>query len=217
MKRAELGIAGRPVDFDVIGTERRMACPHCRAREHGIHKDVRRSWRDLDFFQPEVWLHAVAHRVSCSACGKTSQVLVRWGREGSGFTPLSDALAMSLRKGQEQVACVRDLQQKRLLLVTGGRSHQTFDAVVKGFRVQGWQAWAMTHVSMNMCVDCPKGMQEQPAQAAICCDHIHVASRAGKAMDEVRATGFKARPNAAALALGEQNRARRPCPGWAMR
>ena len=40
---------------------------------------------------------------------------------------------------------------------------------------------------------------------------------AGKAMDEVRAAEFKARPNAVALALGELDRASRRCLSWAMR
>ncbi|WP_177137774.1 transposase [Hydrogenophaga aromaticivorans] len=60
-------------------------------------------------------------------------------------------------------------------------------------------------------------MQQQLPQAAICYDHFHVAALAGKAMDEVRAAEFKARPNAVALALGELDRASRRCLSWAMR
>nr|WP_246309696.1 transposase [Hydrogenophaga aromaticivorans] len=61
------------------------------------------------------------------------------------------------------------------------------------------------------------GVQQQLPQAAICYDHFHVAALAGKAMDEVRAAEFKARPNAVALALGELDRASRRCLSWAMR
>ena len=35
-------------------------------------------------------------RVACTGCGKTTQVGVPWAREGSGFTALFEALALSL-------------------------------------------------------------------------------------------------------------------------
>jgi transposase len=57
---------------------------------------VRRSWRHLDFFQFEAWLHAEVPRVQCSGCGKTTQLPVPWAREGSGFTLLFEALGLSL-------------------------------------------------------------------------------------------------------------------------
>ena len=61
-----------------------------------IHDRVRRSWRHLDFFQFEAWLHAEVPRVQCSGCGKTTQLPVPWAREGSGFTLLFEALGLSL-------------------------------------------------------------------------------------------------------------------------
>ena len=64
--------------------------------EQGVHDRLRRSWRHLDFFQYEAWLHADVPRVACSGCGKTAQVAVPWTREGSGFTALFEALALSL-------------------------------------------------------------------------------------------------------------------------
>ena len=96
VERAELNTAKRRIDFDVVCTASRMTCPHCGAVDQGIHERVRRSWRHLDFFQFEAWLHAEIPRVACSACGKTSQVPVPWAREGSGFTLLFEALALSL-------------------------------------------------------------------------------------------------------------------------
>jgi transposase len=61
-----------------------------------IHDRVRRSWRHLDFFQFEAWLHAEVPRVQCAGCGKTTQLPVPWAREGSGFTLLFEALGLSL-------------------------------------------------------------------------------------------------------------------------
>jgi transposase len=61
-----------------------------------VHDRLRRSWRHLDFFQFEAWLHSEVPRVACTCCGKTSQVVVPWAREGSGFTSLFEALALAL-------------------------------------------------------------------------------------------------------------------------
>ncbi len=47
-------------------------------------------------FQYEAWLHAEVPRVGCKACGKTTQIGVPWAREGSGFTLLFEALALTM-------------------------------------------------------------------------------------------------------------------------
>ena len=61
-----------------------------------IHDRVRRSWRHLDFFRFEAWIHAEVPRVQCTGCGKLTQLPVPWAREGSGFTLLFEALGLSL-------------------------------------------------------------------------------------------------------------------------
>ena len=94
--QAELDTVRRRIDFEVRCTAQRLACPHCGLQGQGIHDRLRRSWRHLDFFQYEAWLHADVPRVACSGCGKTAQVNVPWAREGSGFTALFEALALSL-------------------------------------------------------------------------------------------------------------------------
>ena len=267
VERAELSTAKKRIDFEVVCTERRLTCPHCGAPDQGIHESIERSWRHLDFFQFEAWLHAAIPRVACTACGKTSQVPVPWAREGSGFTLLFEALALSLckelpvahaarhlradakalwrridhyvklarqkddmsgvrhigidetslRKGHEYVTAVHDLQQKRLLFVTEGRDHQTVNAFTQDLSEHGGSAQAISHVSMDMSAAYLKGAQQQLPQAAICYDRFHVAALAGKAMDEVRAAEFKARPDAVAQALGELDRASRRSLSWAMR
>ena len=50
-----------------------VACPHCGAADQRIPDRLRRSWRHLDFFQFEAWLHADVPRVACASCGKTTQ------------------------------------------------------------------------------------------------------------------------------------------------
>jgi len=86
----------RRIDFEVGCQGALLACPQCGAAAQPVHDRLRRSWRHLDFFQFEAWLHADVPRVGCAACGKTSQVVVPWAREGSGFTLLFEALALAL-------------------------------------------------------------------------------------------------------------------------
>ena len=98
VKHVELSTAKRRIDFEVECKSRLLSCPHCGHADQGIHDRVDKSWRHLDFFQYEAWLHAPVPRVACTACGKTTQVQVPWAREGSGFTLLFETLALSLCK-----------------------------------------------------------------------------------------------------------------------
>ena len=92
----KLDTAKRRIDFEVLCQGTRLVCPHCGRAEQRIHDRLRRSWRHLDFFQFEAWLHADVPRVACTGCGKTTQMNVPWAREGSGFTALFEALALAL-------------------------------------------------------------------------------------------------------------------------
>ena len=96
VEKVDLDTARRRIDFEVRCTARSLACPHCGAADQRIHDRLRRSWRHLDFFQFEAWLHADVPRVACTGCGKTRQAGVPWAREGSGFTALFEALALAL-------------------------------------------------------------------------------------------------------------------------
>lgn len=94
--KVDLDTARRRIDFEVRCASRAMACPACGAAAQPVHDRLRRSWRHLDFFQFEAWLHADVPRIACGSCGKTSQASVPWAREGSGFTALFEALALAL-------------------------------------------------------------------------------------------------------------------------
>ena len=115
VEKVDLDTAKRRIDFEVTCKAKVLSCPHCGAADQGIHDRMRRDWRHLDFFQFEAWLHAEVPRVGCSACGKTTQVQVPWAREGSGFTLLFEALALTLCQGlpvrqAAQMLRVRDKQ-----------------------------------------------------------------------------------------------------------
>ena len=96
VQKVALDTSRRRIDFDLTCNASRLPCPPCAAPAQGVHDRLAREWRHLDFFQYEAWLHAEVPRVACSACAKTSQVDVPWAREGSGFTALFEAPALSL-------------------------------------------------------------------------------------------------------------------------
>lgn len=72
----------------------RLGCPQCGAL-CPVHDTVDKTWRHLDFFQHQAFLHARVPRIACPTHG-TLLVEVPWARSGSGFTLLFEALVMSL-------------------------------------------------------------------------------------------------------------------------
>lgn len=96
VEKVELDTARRRIDFELTCKATGLPCPHCHAAGQGVHDRLKRQWRHLDFFQYEAWLHAKVPRIACTVCGKTTQLDVPWAREGSGFSALFEALALSL-------------------------------------------------------------------------------------------------------------------------
>ena len=86
----------RRIDFEIGCQGKAMACPACKAAAQPVHDRLRRSWRHLDFFQFEAWLHCEVPRIACAGCGKTTQTPVPWARPGSGFSAAFEALALAL-------------------------------------------------------------------------------------------------------------------------
>lgn len=70
-------------------------CLSCK-KLFGVYDTVKRTWRHLNFFQYETYLHADAPRIQCSRCKSTKNVSVPWGRPNSGFTLLFEAFVMEL-------------------------------------------------------------------------------------------------------------------------
>lgn len=60
-----------------------------------VHDTVERSWKHLNFFQHECFLHCNVPRIKTSS-GGVSTVDVPWARPGSGFTLLFEAFALAL-------------------------------------------------------------------------------------------------------------------------
>jgi transposase len=73
----------------------RFACPEGDEPACPVHDSEPKTWRHLDFFQHQAYLHARVPRVTCQAHG-TRQVALPWARPGSGFTLLFEALLVAL-------------------------------------------------------------------------------------------------------------------------
>lgn len=73
-----------------------------------IHDRVERTWRHLNFFQHECYLHCRVPRLK-NADGQVNNIEVPWARKGSGFTLLFEALSMALIEREMPVNKVADL------------------------------------------------------------------------------------------------------------
>ena len=69
-------------------------CPECGAPSKA-HDTEEKTWRHLDFFQHAAYLTARVPRCHCETHG-VKTVEVPWGRKGSGFTLMFEALIMVL-------------------------------------------------------------------------------------------------------------------------
>jgi transposase len=262
-----LDTAKHRIDFDVECKQALLACPSCGVAAQKVHDRMSRSWRHLDFFQYEAWLHAQVPRVGCTACGKTTQLGVPWAREGSGFTLLFEALALtmckdlpvrqaaramrvrdkqlwrriehyvsearskqdmsgvrlvgidetSLRRGQDYVTVMHDLQAKRLLFCTEGRDHKTVKSFAQDLRDHGGEPSAIAHACMDMSAAYLKGATTYLPNALISYDRFHVVKLAGEAMDEVRSEEWKTEQARVEEALGHLTPKQRRSVMWGMR
>ena len=115
----------------------RFPCPHCDAEGQPVHDTRERSWRHLNFFQYQAYIHAQVPRVRCHTCDKTTQVEVPWARRNSGFTLLMEALLVTLCKAMPvrqvaQLLGVSDMRIWRTLdhYVERARAHEDFSEAV---------------------------------------------------------------------------------------
>jgi len=82
------------IDFE-RGSE--FTCPCC-GKAAKAYDTKKQSWRHMNFFQHQAYLHARIPRVNCShGCG-VKQIQVPWARPGSGFTLLFEAMILSYCK-----------------------------------------------------------------------------------------------------------------------
>jgi transposase len=262
-----LDTAKRRIDFEIACKGSTLVCPSCSAAAQPVHDRLRRSWRHLDFFQFEAWLHCDVPRIACASCGKTTQAPVPWARPGSGFTAAFEALALalcrelpvrqaasllrcadkqlwrriefyveqarakeshggvhtvgidetSLRRGQQYITVVHDLDAKRLLFATEGRDHQTVVDFAADLKAHGGDPAEVRHVCMDMSAAYAKGVALALPEAQISYDRFHVIAMANEAMDLVRRSEMRDDAPAVRQALGDNNRKTLKQLMWGMR
>ena len=251
VEEVKLDVVKKRIDFEVSCAGALLSCPACGTASQPVHDRLRRSWRHLDFFQFEAWLHADVPRVACGSCSKTTQVVAPWARPGSGFTAAFEALALalcrelpvrqaaallrcndkqlwgriefyidraralesfegvtivgidetSLRRGQDYITVVHDLDAKRLLFATEGRDHQTVLDFAEDLAAHGGDPTEVQHVCMDMSAAYAKGAGIALPLADISYDRFHVVAMAIEAMDEVRREELRTKPEEVAQAL----------------
>jgi transposase len=104
---AKFDAANKRLDIEIdFKTGGRFACPECGTADCPVHDTVKKTWRHLNFFQHQAFLHARVARIDCPNCG-VRLVTVPWARPGSGFTLLFEAFVMTLVKGMPVAAAAR--------------------------------------------------------------------------------------------------------------
>ena len=94
--RSEFDPAARQLDIHIdFAAGSLFACPSCGAAGCSAYDTEQMTWRHLNFFQHQAYLHARVPRVHCARCG-IKKLSVPWARPDSGFTLLFEALVMSL-------------------------------------------------------------------------------------------------------------------------
>jgi transposase len=93
----------------------RFSCPDCGAGDCPAHDTEEKTWRHLNFFQHEAYLHARVPRVKCPSCG-VKRVSVPWARDGSGFSLLFESLVMTMMTSMPVAAVGRLVGEHDTLL-----------------------------------------------------------------------------------------------------
>ena len=89
-------------------------CPECASASKAYDTEEL-TWRHLNFFEHQTFLHARTPRVDCVRCG-VHRVAVPWARPDSGFTLLYEAFVMQLVKVMPVLAVARLVGEHDTLL-----------------------------------------------------------------------------------------------------
>ena len=109
--RADFDAAARRLDIHIdFAPGGRFPCPQCAAANCPVHDTETTTWRHLDFFQHQAFIHARVPRIRCDACG-VKKAAVPWARAGSGFTLLFEALIMAMVRAMPVSAVARMIKE----------------------------------------------------------------------------------------------------------
>jgi transposase len=123
----------------------------------------------------------------------------------------------SVKRGQEYITVVHDLDAKRLLFACAGRDHTALTAFAADLKAHGGDPDAVEHVCMDMSAAYRKGVGEGLPNANISYDRFHVVALAGDAMDEVRKEEMRSEPAKVREAMGDTDKKVLQGLMWGMR
>lgn len=98
------------------------------------------------------------------------------------------------RRGQRYVSLFVDMDRRRVLFATPGKSAATVAAFAADLNRHGGDANAVKEVSMDMSRAFQTGAAESLPEAAVAFDKFHAVSLVNAAVDEVRREEAKRRP-----------------------
>ena len=113
----------------------------------------------------------------------------------------------SVKRGHDYVGVVHDLEAKRLLFMTHGRSHKTVEQFKADMALHGGNPAEIEHVCMDMGAAYIKGVTEALHEAQISFDRFHVIAIANEAMDKVRREEMAEQPRVVRAAVGTERKA----------
>jgi transposase len=228
------------IDFKTGG---RFACPECGKADCPVHDTVKKTWRHLNFFQHEAFLHARVARIDCPDCG-VRLINVPWARPGSGFTLLFEAFVMALvkdmpvaaaarlvgehdtrlwrvvqhyvetavarmdlselrrvavdetaaKRGQDYISLFVDMDARKVVYVTEGNDATTVARFANHVDDHNSDASRIKEVCIDMSAAYVKGVTENLTEAEITFDKFHAVKLVNDAVDQVRRTESKDRP-----------------------
>ena len=142
----------------------RFACPEGEETGCAVHDTTTKTWRHLDFFQHQAYLHARVPRVACPVHG-VRQVVVPWARPSSGFTLLFEALLLELSPHMPVAALARmvgehDTRIWRVLehYVQAARAGLDFSTVTRVGVDETSARRGQDYISLFMDLDTPRVM-----------------------------------------------------------
>ncbi len=221
-----------------------FTCASCEADGCKAYDSRTRSWRHLNCFEHEAYLHAPAPRIRCPQCG-VRQAALPWARPRSGFTLLFEGLVVAMasampvavvarlvgehdtrlwrivkhhvgmarteadfskvvavgvdekaaRRGHDYVTLFADLDLRRLLFATTGRTADVFAEFRRDLEAHGGAAEQVDEICMDMSKAYMKGARDEFPDAEVTFDRFHVVKLLNEVVESVRRAERKERPD----------------------
>ena len=205
------------IDFSRGG---RFTCPECERDDCAAYDSEEKTWRHLNFFQHETYLHARTPRIECPGCG-VKRVSVPWSRPDSGFTLLFEAFIMALAKEMTVNAIARlvsehdtrlwrilhhyveqarseqdysDVEKVGVDETTPGKDAGTLTAFKEDLQAHGGSPEQIKEACCDMSPAFISGIEDTFQDAEITFDKFHVMKIINDAVDQVRREEQKGRP-----------------------